>query len=233
MTNLLFPKFKSSAGLQAGLYYARKRSRLARIAAEGDSGPVNPPTVWNPADKAPEITLSNGNRTATGTNHVNGYAVRGTTSHSTGKRYIEFQNLVVDPIQTDDYVGLATAAESTEASGFSSPAQITYLSAGNSFSITAFSFTTGLPPYSGGHTVCMAIDFDNNLEWVRVDNGKWNNNVTSQDPALGASTINRTISGSAWFPFASLRTVGDAATVAGTAADLQFTPPAGFTPWDD
>lgn len=189
--------------------------------------------TWNPADKATEITLSGGNLIATSTNNVNGYAVRGTVSRSTGKWYIEFQNLVVDPAQTDDYVGLATSSEPLETSGFSSPNQCTYISAGNQFSITAFSFTTSLPPYSGGgHTVCMAFDFDNNLEWVRVDNGNWNNNVTSQDPALGMSTINRTISGLSWFPFASIRSLNDAATLSAAASTMLFPVPAGFTAWD-
>jgi hypothetical protein len=187
---------------------------------------------WNPADKATEITLSNSNATATSTNHVNGYAVRGVTAHSTGKWYIEFQDLVVDPAQTDDYVGFASLPEPLETSGFSSTSQITYLSAGSNFSDVAFSFTTGLPAYSGGgHTVCMAVDFDNNLAWVRIDNGNWNSTTTSQDPSSGISSFNRTISNTEWYPFASLRSVSDAATLAETPAEFLYTPPTGFNPW--
>jgi hypothetical protein len=51
-------------------------------------------TTWNPSDKGSGITLSNGNKTATGSS--GNFKVRGTTSHvSTGKYYFELNTISI------------------------------------------------------------------------------------------------------------------------------------------
>lgn len=60
------------------------------------------PTTWNPADKSSEITLSNGNLTASSS--LTGGSVRSVFSASAGKYYWEVT-------QTDDVaIGVATAS---------------------------------------------------------------------------------------------------------------------------
>ena len=184
---------------------------------------------WNPLDKANAITLSNNNRTATSTNDHGGYIVRG-TGHSTGKWYIEYQGLVVDAVQTQDYAGFAALPEPLETSSFSSSNQITYKSPGGTVSETNAAFTTNLPTYNSA-TLCAAIDIDNSLVWFRVNDGNWNSITVNQDPTLGVSFFDRTISDTEWYPMVSLRSIGDAATIAETSSEFLFAPPAGFSPW--
>jgi hypothetical protein len=56
--SILFPPFKSSAPLQAGLYYARKRTRDLRIAAMNSTA-MTPVTTLDPTTLGAHTTLSN------------------------------------------------------------------------------------------------------------------------------------------------------------------------------
>jgi hypothetical protein len=73
----------------------------SRTNNQGASG-----TTWNPNDKGSGVTLSNNNLTAT---MVNGYAVRGTVGHSTGKWLYEIKLNQLDGTASP-VVGIATTA---------------------------------------------------------------------------------------------------------------------------
>jgi hypothetical protein len=74
-------------------------------------------TTWNPSDKDPGITLSNGNLTATSSTtlancSVSGYcSVRAIASHSTGKFYYEEVVTNLGSAGFDNCIGVADASQ--------------------------------------------------------------------------------------------------------------------------
>ncbi len=206
-----------------GLTGQHKNVIISGYSGGGGGGAV---TTFNPLDKDANMTLSNGNLTATNNGSGNSN-VRGTTSKTTGKWYFEFSNIA--NINSGNYACL----------GFATPSLV--LNSAN-FTGTAGVANNGNLPPSGatnlgsapnGHNIGCCIDIPNALAWFRYDGGLWNNSGTA-NPATGIGGCN--IAGSAgagtWFPMAGLA-AGAAETVTINCGQLAFAyaPPSGFTKW--
>src|ERR1039458_9310106 len=96
-----------SLAIALSLFASSVCSQPVNTFVQGSLSSCSRSTTWNPSDKGSNITLSNGNRTATGATAWN--SVRGTTSSSTGKLYFE---TVVTATDTAWIVGLGTSAMS-------------------------------------------------------------------------------------------------------------------------
>jgi hypothetical protein len=174
--------------------------------------------TWNPVDKNANITLSNGNLTATA-----GYsawqAVRSTDYKSSGKLYWEVTVAVAN--SASYMVGIATADASlanyigSDAHGYS------------------YYGSTGVKMYNGGSSaygdtytlndiIGTALDLDNGKIWWSK-NGVWQN---SGDPAAGTNEAYSGITGD-FYPAISL-TNSNALTVNFGATSFAYSAPTGF-----
>lgn len=129
-------------------------------------------TTLNPSDKNANVTLSNGNLTATAT--TNSLGVRATTSISAGKFYFEAK--VDSVVSAGQRIGVATAALSL-ASVVSGAAATIYYASGTVFAVGAAGVAIG--SYGVGDVVGMAVDATASKIWFSV-NGAWNG-----DPVAG------------------------------------------------
>lgn len=183
---------------------------------------ATPPAVvtWNPADKHANITLSNGNLTATH-NGTLWLTVRATMSRSSGKYY--FNNVVqagnslcglligtYDITATDRYVG-------------KSPQGWAYWGAnGNKMNNNSWSALGAV--CSTNDVVTTAVDFGAGEIWWAV-NGTWQG---SGDPETGANPAYTGVAGDL-FPAISEFGVGRANTA---IFGVHAYGPAGFSPWE-
>lgn len=135
--------------------------------------------AWNPLDKAPNITLSNGNLTASDSATGTGYSVvraTNTPAKTTGKRHFEFTATV-----GFTYVGVANGSTSLSAElstdtnsiavnlGGSGPALFTkYNGIFTTYSVSGFAQTD---------TIAIELDLNNKLLWVEdvTANSGWSN----------------------------------------------------------
>lgn len=189
--------------------------------------------TWNPSDKNANITLSNGNLTATcGANSASG--VRGTLSHTgnDGKFYFEFYDIGgCDPGAF--ICGVATSDFSLSSSDAGNASLISQTS--NFGSIEAqFFFSNGYNTNNNGTVRAFAIDFNAGKAWYREGaTGGWiniSNSSASQDPALGhgGGTITKS---RVYFPvFATVQSGGHCSV--NTSGPFLLTIPSGFKPWD-
>lgn len=182
-------------------------------------------TTWNPADKNANVTLSNGNLTATGTTAQAG--ARGTTSklRASGGKW----GLTFTVSAGGFFVGSADSA---------APLGSPIVGSGGAHSLVRVSdaiyqgvtpIAGGLGTPSGGSIIDMLYDFTALKLWTRLDGGLWNNSGTA-DPATGAGGITFTSTGlgASLFPYGSDNVGGLTATLNGYAGGY----PAGFRPWD-
>ena len=183
-------------------------------------------TVWNPADKTVNITLSVGNHVATTTGSAGNEGVRAHSTYhgSSGKWYLE-------------YTGITHAH--TSRWGFADAGYTLGNSSGILGLDTSGDVNGGTPtPMTGvlgdpaGHTACFAMDFDNKRMWVRYDGGLWNGIVAS-NPATNTGGID--ISTGFTLPVTPYfygQFTADAGTLnCGDSAFVQAIP-SGFTAWD-
>jgi hypothetical protein len=133
---------------------------------------------WSTFHKSAGITLSNSNKTATTSSGNN--QIRANSPRDKGKRYIEFQNLS----GTTFTVGFGCSAMVSDDNTFFA---IRFQSSGTYLSTWGSGSGMSLGTVAG-HTVCFAVDLDNNLLWVRIDNGNWNGSGTA-NPATGTGGI--------------------------------------------
>ena len=188
-------------------------------------------TTWNPADKSVNITLSNGNLTATNGATAGDNGVRSVTSKSTGKYYVEFTitGVLGGP---DTGIGIATSSAALTIGATSTGGLICYAGTGNiyfngSFTSISTGGSTGI-----GTVWCMAIDLANSKGWFRINGGNWNGSGTD-NPATNTGGINiatlfPTNAAYAFF-CANANAAGVTANFGGTA--FSFTVPSGFTAW--
>lgn len=178
--------------------------------------------TWNPSDKAAQVTLSNGNLTATSASVNPG--VRATDSQSTGKWYFEVK---VDAIGAAMTVGVANTTASL---AVGSPVGVD----ANAWAFTANGSQSGpyhsnsFSPTGGGWTtndiVMLAWDASAGKLWLGL-NGSW----ISGDPAAGTSSSFSSVTGTL-FPAVSVHTNAQATANFGATA-FGYTPPSGFTAW--
>lgn len=188
-------------------------------------------TTWNSADKSANISLSNGDLTATATSASDG-GVRGTSSKSTGKLYVEF-TVGANFGTADGSFGITTGSSNLATIGVNGASGFyVYQQSGN---IWASGSSTGksLGGYTTGDVVSMAVDFTNMRGWFRKNGGNWNNDGTA-DPATntGGVDISGTFGSAAAYLVQTSNNNGAAATLNCGAQSLSRPMPSGFDTWD-
>lgn len=186
----------------------RQRKPSSSVAATSDS--------WNPSDKNASITLSGSNRIATA-GAGSPIGVRGVTSKSSGKWYIEYTS---NATTGDEWFGVSTSGTSLSAyvAGGTTTALIKYL---------AFNQTAGsneVNPYGAvlSGIGMMAVDFTNNKVWWGAG-GTW---YESGDPATNTGGLTRPTG--TLFLFGGFGDSGHNITIAST---MTYSPPSGFSVW--
>lgn len=201
-------------------------SLILAIIAHNRRGGGPPPSggTWNPADKDSHVTLSDANKTMN-TTDSSWYCVRGVTSRSAGKLYLEFKQKTSGGGGYSG-MGLANASCSlTEYPGSTADAWA-FLSDGykahNGYSDYGSSVATG-------GVLRFAIDFAARKIWIGL-NGTW---FASGNPATGASPTFTGVTGTL-FPIGGDKygSASDSITLKSAAADLTYAPPSGFTSWE-
>jgi len=176
------------------------------------------PTTWNPSDKT-AMTLSNSDRTATGTGAG---GVRSIFSTATGKIYWE----VTYNGGTGPGIGIANAS-ATLATVYNTPTNAA-VSYNTTTWINNVSQAGAGIPISVAIPQCVAVDLGGKLIWFRSGAaGNWNNSGTA-NPATGTGGLNITVLGTPLFALAG--TSSSAQLIANFGATA-FTGavPSGFT----
>lgn len=192
-------------------------------------------TSFNPADQAGGMTFSDSNFVASNIAST-AAGTRGLTSHSSGKFYLEFQNVTLG--DNSDIIGLAIAGVSLTAAGGTS-GMLGWTKDGTHCSGTSFPNSGQGDPTNFASTA-VAIDLTAQVFWMRGDAGLWNGSAGA-NPATGVGgyALQANMQAVALFPLARLRNsiippsarlVTGAYTSAGAHAFLQ-TVPVGFSPW--
>ena len=192
-------------------------------------------SVWSAADAAANgMTLSNGGLTVTPSGFAGNQSIRGTTSHNTGKWYVEFSTSVAASTQYL-MLGFANAAFNAANAGLGDNGVSVGLQlTGGKFGTSGFSFPTAgvnlLP--AANDVFSFAIDFDAGKVWVGRNNtwaytgipsGGTGENIDIAAPALGVALL----------PGMTFYSTGVGVwTLQSTAASQKYAPPAGFTAWD-
>ena len=179
--------------------------------------------TWNPADKSVDVTLSNGDLTATNGGST-WRGVRATGSKSSGKWYCEF---TIDTLYDAGgfRLGLATALETLSGLGGSSNG---YGYVGDGDKIHANSKVLYGSSYAVNDIISMAFDLDNGKIWW-AKNGVWQ---ASGDPAAGTNEAYSGLSGT-FFPQVTFWGNLHAVTANFGASAFSHTVPSGFTALDD
>lgn len=175
--------------------------------------------AFNPSDKYVNITLTNSDRTA---QTSGGWSmVRGTHGHTTGKWYYEAVVDVLTYNANGVVLGLSNTATAitaitaypgsvTKSFGHSSGAAL-YNNGGGSGG-TLFAFTTG-------DILGFALDADANTCQVYKNNTLFSTQSSLPDEI--------------WYAALGLYDSTGRVTINSTAADLFYTPPSGYTAWDE
>lgn len=175
-------------------------------------------SAWNPSDLI-NITLSNGNKTAT-TATANG-AVRGVASRSSGKFYFEITGTSVVAIY---YIGIASSTHVLSTTLGGDTVSAAYRNAGdivynNASFVAAATFTNG-------DVIGFAIDVTNHLMYCSK-NGTWQNSAV---PSSGTGGVDY-ITTAPVFPSYYDGFASDSATLNTGATAFAYTPPSGFSAW--
>ena len=178
--------------------------------------------TWNPSDKNANISLSNGNLTATATNTA-WKSVRATDFKSSGKWYWE---TTIDVAASNNHIlGVGTSDASIEPpSGYPGGDTHGYGYRG----ATGQKYYNATPvaygdTFTAGDIISVALDLDNGKIWW-AKNGAWQ---AAGNPAAGTNEAYSGLSGS-FYPMHSPYTNTNAATANFGATSLSYTIPSGF-----
>lgn len=189
---------------------------FARKAASG--GATTQSAVWNASDTFGTVSVTGSNTIATTTG--SGGGIRGTTSHSSGKYYLEIK---VTPAGSTNYssFGLAPAAWSSGFIGNTSGYGIlgyfglwVFESGGASAGVTL----------ATNNILGIAVDLSAGKMWFSK-NGTW---MGSGNPSAGTNPNKTGLSGTL-FPACFSDTSGLVGTL--TAGAFSYTAPTGFSAW--
>jgi hypothetical protein len=177
-------------------------------------------TTWNPADLS-NVTLSNGNLTATTSNSAAG--VRSTTSKNSGTWYYEVTNLT--------NLGLAVGVADSTWTESSPPGESD--AKGSSYQgngpIWANSGVAGVgASYTTNDVISIAVDVTHTLIYF-AKNGVWQN---SANPVLGTGGVNYVTTNPVFAALSSGGSSGSMGTANFGPSNFAFTPPSGFYAWD-
>ena len=175
--------------------------------------------TWNPSDKSANITLSNGNLTATSTS-TSWKSVRATDFKSSGKWYWEITITVA--ASTYNILGAGTSSATIDGYCGNDAYGYGYLGKdGNKFH-SASSEVYGAT-FTLNDVIGVALDLDNGKIWFSK-NGVWQD---SGDPAAGTNEAYSGLSGS-FYPMSSPYTSTNAATANFGCTAFSYSMPAGF-----
>jgi hypothetical protein len=186
----------------------------------GTTAYIITPVTLDPA--VTNVTLSNGNLTATGTSGSNGFGARvaDASAKTTGKYYFE----ATTGQHFSSWVGVAVAGTS-------------YISLQGSVAANG-AFTTiwdgtmlvngsNMGAIGGGSPYGVAVDLDNRKIWFRIaPSGNWNNSGTA-NPAT--NTGGWTLMAGSIVPYFPMASIGDVITANFGATAFSGTVPSGFT----
>lgn len=192
------------------------------------------PTTWSASDKDAGVTLSNTNHTATVTTLSTDQGVRGTSSHASGKWYLEYSNIVLGGFHSK--YGFATAGATLHPVN----SALTF-GMGEAGAYDQGGGNLGSPV---GHTLQMCIDISAGKYWLRYDgSGGWfgvaGSVGASTDPTNGINGADYTsivAAGVGLLPFLDgFSNSGQLVSAKINAGDSAFVsaPPSGFTAWDN
>lgn len=191
---------------------------------------VAAPVTYAVLDGTPtNVTLSNGNLTATHSSATNNSGARSTTFKSSGKYY--FEVTVGATHGQNDAIGIVSSGTAyvNLANGQGGP--VLALTTGTIWGNNLNSGST-LGAVVAGNVVCFAINSDTGLFWVRKNNGNWNASAPA-NPATGVGGI---VGGAVGTPGAPIIGFSGTGTLAGDNMTANFgvsaftgAAPSGFT----
>src|SRR5262245_23838933 len=186
-------------------------------------------TTLNPSDKSANITLSNGDLTATTT--VGSVSnVRSVASYSSGKYYFEVTIPAGSNGSYSHGIGVANSTASLSAGPGSPDTNSVCLFQGDA-TIYAAGASTGVSDgsYGNGDVISVAVDMGNSRIWYRKNGGDWNANPAN-NPATNTGGADISAVSKPWF--AIFEVLNDASssslTVNFGATAYTYTAPSGF-----
>ena len=212
------------------VYQVSDRTGRGR-AGSGLVGTILPPSglvTWNPSDLS-GMTLSGGNLTATETSNVQA-GVRATYGRNSGKFYFEVE-VIAGGGTGDWYAGLANGSVGMNGAVSNVGYRLMYRASPQMWADGTTFSPSGLTALVNGDKVCVAIDFATRNCWMRRNNSAW---LGGGDPTAGTSATRTLLGTDVLYP------CGHSDNSAGTStyllrvksADLVFTPPTNFNPWE-
>ena len=176
--------------------------------------------TWNPADKNANISLSNGDLTATATD-TSWKSVRATEGKSSGKWYWEVK---ID-VSAGDHNMIGTGSSSATLDHYVGNDSYGYGYNGyNGYKFYDGSGVVYGSTYGLNDIIGVALDLDNGKIWVSKNN-VWQ---ASGDPAAGTNEMFSGLSGT-FYPMFSPYENTNAGTARFASGDLSYTPPSGFS----
>jgi hypothetical protein len=136
--------------------------------------------TWNPADKAADLTLSNGDTTVTRDTTGAYRSVRGNVGHTDGLRYFE----AFVPFGGESSTGIAMASMSlNDPLGYGSDQSAGVYNDGTLYANNGYGKSTG---EFDTRRAGFLVNLTTRKMWVKADNGQWSH---GGDPASGGSGI--------------------------------------------
>ncbi len=185
--------------------------------------------AWNPSDKDASLTLSNSDRTVLKVSGQDVFSAVRSTAGATVKRYAE---VIIDVGATSPFitVGLANGSMPLNyAVGQDANSWSYYESTGEKY--TGNTTSAFGAAFSSGDVVGVAYDPAAGKVWFSKNN-VWQ---ASGNPAAGSNPAFSGLASGLFLAIAMNRSAAPAHQITGrfVAADLDYSPPAGFTAWDD
>ena len=184
--------------------------------------------TWDPANKGPDLVLSNGNLTIThSAASADWEQVIATLGKSTGKWYFEVAITNGSSVVT---IGVQDGTESFETytgdtfDGWGYMANGRFYNSGIIYPLTA--------TYTDGDVIGVAVDMDAGKIWWSK-NGIWKGITgTSPDPATGTDPGYANLAGTL-YPAATIYLIDDEIIGRFTSASQTYSAPSGFSAWGD
>ena len=193
---------------------------------------INNKPGWEPAN-ATYMTLSSNNTIATvvGGSGFDYGGISATPAKAGGKRYFE----MTLSITTYSQAGIGTFVTQNNQGGswgqLGDARQLAWNPSGNVMLPNSVVIGTA-QNWSGGSTLCFAVDFPNKLIWLRVGSGNWNNSGTANPTTAtgGFSWLNMG-AGPVFIGTNLTGSPGANATINLGTSSFAQTVPSGFTSW--
>lgn len=179
---------------------------------------VPPGNYWNPADKAPTISLSLSDRRAT-QGSAGDASVRGLTGRSSGKYY--FEGIPRGSVNTLFGISDSALVLAGGLCGFTANSIGHYFFSGDVYQNSGVTAATAA--YAVGDVLMAAVDLTVGNYWVGR-NGVW-----SGDPAAGTGAVKSGLAATTYYPCVTLSGSGKAMDLYTTG--LTYSPPSGFSEW--